>query len=151
MTRLDKLTALAERVAGLNAAAGEIGAGMLAQLVSEAQDALTSPDDDQPLHEIQARWASRKWPSIGYFVHGQAYQDIHALLDMVMNLRGSESPRTEYDKGATHCAAGIRAGVETLTRYDAVLEWGDAFCEETVNGQYLRRDDVLTAIGAGEQ
>lgn len=32
----DKLLALARRVAGLNAAAGEIGAGMLAQLVAEA-------------------------------------------------------------------------------------------------------------------
>lgn len=32
------------------------------------------------VEEIRSRWASREWPSIGYFVHGQAYMDIQTLL-----------------------------------------------------------------------
>ena len=36
---------------------------------------------------IRERWASRRWPSIGYFVHGQAYEDIQSLLAEVDRLR----------------------------------------------------------------
>lgn len=35
------------------------------------------------LAEIRERWKSRAWPSIGYFVHGQAYQDIQKLLEII--------------------------------------------------------------------
>ena len=35
------------------------------------------------LAEIRERWKSRSWPSIGYFVHGQAYQDIQKLLEII--------------------------------------------------------------------
>lgn len=35
------------------------------------------------LDEIRARWADRTWPSIGYFVHGQALTDIDDLLDII--------------------------------------------------------------------
>lgn len=145
---LAKLTALAERVANLNAAAGEIGAGMLAQLVSDAQDAL-QPAGDTPLHVIQERWATRKWPSIGYFVHGQAYQDIHNLLAMIAELRGNDSPRTEYDKGAAHCAIGIRAGLVNLPRYELVI--GTFSREPNMlggdKGDWLKRSDVLECVG----
>jgi hypothetical protein len=35
------------------------------------------------VREITARWASRLWPSIGYFVHGQAFLDIHTLQERI--------------------------------------------------------------------
>lgn len=37
----------------------------------------------EALEEIRERWKSRSWPSIGYFVHGQAYQDIQKLLEII--------------------------------------------------------------------
>ncbi len=39
------------------------------------------------IEEIRARWKDKSWPSIGYFVHGQAYIDIQALLDEVDRLK----------------------------------------------------------------
>lgn len=35
------------------------------------------------LEEIRERWKSRAWPSIGYYVHGQAYADIQRLLEII--------------------------------------------------------------------
>jgi len=46
--------------------------------------------------EIRERWASRKWPTIGYFVHGQAYEDIHALLAIItMNKQADYDSRPD--------------------------------------------------------
>lgn len=36
----------------------------------------------EALEEIRNRWKDRSWPHIGYFVHGQAYQDIQKLLEI---------------------------------------------------------------------
>lgn len=38
---------------------------------------------DKQVKEIADRWESRKWPNIGYFVHGQAYSDIKDLLNVI--------------------------------------------------------------------
>ncbi len=38
---------------------------------------------EKELNEIKERWSTRAWPSIGYFVHGQAYGDIQKLLEHI--------------------------------------------------------------------
>lgn len=38
---------------------------------------------DRAIEEIRERWKSRTWPSIGYFVHGQVYEDINKLLEII--------------------------------------------------------------------
>lgn len=40
------------------------------------------------IEEIRERWASRAWPSIGYFVHAQAWKDIKILLEEIDRLKG---------------------------------------------------------------
>lgn len=32
------------------------------------------------IEEIRERWRDRRWPNIGYFIHGQAVMDIDALI-----------------------------------------------------------------------
>lgn len=44
---------------------------------------MTAPSTSIDFEEIKNRWSERKWPSIGYFVHGQAYDDIQKLIKMV--------------------------------------------------------------------
>jgi len=151
-----KLTALAERVANLNPAAGEIGAGMLAQLVDQAQDALKPVEGGDTLQQIRERWASRKWPTIGYFVHGQAYEDIQTLLRMIAYYKNlahvtvgkpkDESPTdAAYQQGATHCLTGLRAVAVNLTRYNADPHTANMYDDE--RGEWLKRSDVLELLG----
>lgn len=40
---------------------------------------------------ICSRWADCSWPNIGFFVHGQAKIDIHALLNEIDILRAEIS------------------------------------------------------------
>lgn len=44
---------------------------------------MTNPPPDKDVELIRERWKSRSWPSIGYFVHGQAYSDIQKLLEII--------------------------------------------------------------------
>lgn len=43
----------------------------------------TRANERGDLEEIRDRWKETKWPSIGYFVHGQALMDIRKLLEII--------------------------------------------------------------------
>lgn len=46
---------------------------------------------DHGVEQIRARWANQNWPNIGYFVHGQAREDIAALLSEIDRLRENQN------------------------------------------------------------
>ena len=55
---------------------------------------------------IRERWADRRWPNIGYFVHGQALADIHALLEVIdrhgISTQPESNERTHSEKNLTN-------------------------------------------------
>lgn len=44
------------------------------------------------VEEIRDRWSDTRWPKIGYFVHGQAKEDIRDLLKEVDRLTNRREP-----------------------------------------------------------
>lgn len=68
-------------------------------------------DIETKIEEIRERWADCSWPKIGYFVHGQARDDIAMLLAIADCLLDAE-------RGADKEINRLREAVRDTEEYD---------------------------------